>query len=735
MFYKLGKWTVRFRWAIIAFWVVAIAVLTPFALRVSSQFKSGFGDVSTESDVAYALMQQEMGISGSSLTLVFSSDSFVYTDRQYLLEMQTVLDAVSSVPAVKEVVTAASSVNPNMVSTDGHTTYATVLLATGYEGAMDVYPQVRQKAADTEHLKVWTTGIAPIFADIRDLSESDLRRSETITFPLVLVALLVVFGGLVAAGLPVLLGGVSVAIALGLLYFVAQTTDVSIFALNLVSLLGLGVAIDYSLLVVNRFREEIAARPLEEAVAHTMATAGRALLFSGVTSVIGLSGLLLFQLMMLRSLGLGGILVIGISLLVALTLLPAALAVLGKRVGSLSVLPRRAAAKRRWQYLAGWVMRHPVLVAVPLILLLVILGTPMLSVKIGSPWSAHLPPDAPSAEGWDVVSREIGPGELSPVLVLARTPGDILSPETVGRLYDFVQGLEQDPRVQRVESIVSIDPGITRQQYPVVLSNPALLPPPVREAVDAASSLHSTLIRVYPRYSPFGDESRALVTEIRSSDLGGDISLYVGGDSAGQMDYTNVMYSDFPYVIIYIIVAIYVALLLLFRSVIIPLKAVIMNAMSIFASYGALVFIFQQGHFQGLLNFQATGYLDTTVPIILFCIVFGLSMDYEIFLLSRIKEVYDAGGDNTQSVGEGLEHTGAIITSAALILVLVAVAFATGQVVFIKALGIGVAVAVLLDASIVRALLVPALMRIMGDWNWWAPRWLQRLLPDWRTPG
>lgn len=735
MFYKLGKWTVRFRWAIIVFWVVAIAVLTPFALRVSAHLKSGFGDVSTESDVAYALMRQDLGIGGSTLTLVFSSDSLVYSDPQYAAEMQAVLDAVGGVPMVIGVATAASSGNANMVSPDGRTTYASVLLATGYEGAMDIYPQVREKAADTEHLKVWTTGIAPIFADIRDLSESDLRRSEAITFPLVLVALLLVFGGLVAAGLPVLLGGVSVAIALGLLYFVAQSTDVSIFALNLVSLLGLGVAIDYSLLVVNRFREEIAVRPLEEAVARTVATAGRALLFSGLTSVIGFSGLLLFQLMMLRSLGVGGILVIGISLLVALTLLPAAMAVLGKRVDSLSFLPRRASAKRRWQYLASWVMRHPVLVAVPLVLLLVFLGTPMLSVKIGSPWSAHLPPDAHSARGWDVVAREIGPGELSPVLVLARTPGDILSPDAVGRLYDLVQGLEQDPRVQRVESIVSMDPGLTRQQYQAMLSNLALLPPDVQKAVDQAVSQHSTLIRVYPRYSPFGDESRALVRDIRVSSLGGGISLYVGGDTAGQMDYTKVMYSDFPYVILYIIGAIYLALLLLFRSVVIPLKAVIMNAMSIFASYGALVFIFQQGHFQGLLNFQATGYLDTTVPIILFCIVFGLSMDYEIFLLSRIKEVYDASGDNTQSVGEGLEHTGAIITSAALILVLVAGAFATGQVVFIKALGIGVAVAVLLDASVVRALLVPALMRIMGDWNWWSPRWLRRWLPDWRMPG
>jgi RND superfamily putative drug exporter len=508
----------------------------------------------------------------------------------------------------------------------------------------------------------------------------------------------------------------------------------SVFTLNLASLLGLGIAIDYALVMVSRFREEIASLPIEEAVARTMATAGRAILFSAATSALGLSGLMLFELMMLRSLGLGGIVVILVSMLVALTLLPAVMAVAGKRINSLSIIPMRKSQTRPWHRLAGWVMRYPLVVSVPLIIFLVFLGTPTLGIKIGAPWTSHLPPTAHTREGWDVAAQELGKGELSPMLVVVRSPDKLLTSQNIGALYDLAHEIEADGRVQRVESVVTFDPRMTKAQYQLALSNPTLLPLDIQARLKKAASEHSTVLQVFSKYDPASDESRALMRNIRTIEHAGDFGIYVGGSTAGLADYIDVMYGDFPWVVLYVLGTIYIALLLLFRSLVIPLKAVIMNAMSIFASYGALVFIFQQGHFQELLGFQATGYLEPTIPIILFCIVFGLSMDYELFLLTRVKEIYDSSHDNTHSVGEGLERTGSIITSAALILVLVAASFASGQVVLIKALGIGVAIAVFLDATVVRALLVPALMRIMGDWNWWAPRWLLRLLPQWHVP-
>jgi RND superfamily putative drug exporter len=734
MLYRIGQLTVRFRWPIIILWVALIAALVPFAIRSSSELKAGFGTAGTESGRAVELIREDLGVKGSTINLVFFSDTLTLQDPRYIREMEEVLASVRGLPDVRQVSSPVDAGNADMVSGDGHTAYATIFLDVELDAAMDIYPEIKERAQHTENLRVWATGGIPIVAEIRDYSESDLQRAEMVTFPLVLVALVVVFGGLVAAGIPVALGGASVGITLGLLYFIAQATEMSIFSLNLISLLGLGVAIDYSLLMVNRFREECARHTSHEAVARTMATAGRSIIFSGVTSALGLSGLLLFRIMMLSSLGLGGIMVILVSLLVATTFLPALLAVVGKKVDALSIVPVVRRETGGWRRLASWVMRHPVMVMVPVMVFLLLLGTPSLGIKIGAPWSAILPPGSEAKEGWDVASRELGPGELAPLLVVAHTEGEILAPESIGALYDFAEQVTGDARVRNVESIVSIDPGFSRQEYQAILSNIDRFPPPVREEVLAATGEHTTLMKVYSKYGPMDDETKALLNDIRSTELGDDVTIYVAGETAELEDSIGIMYGNFPRVVLYVLGTIYLALLVLFRSAVLALKAVLMNAMSIFASYGALVFIFQQGHFQGLLGFEASGYLEPTIPIILFCILFGLSMDYEVFLLSRVKEAYDRTGDNTGSVAEGLQRTGGIITSAALILILVAASFSTGQIVLIKALGIGIAIAIFLDVTLVRALLVPALMRILGEWNWWAPGFIKRWIPRWQVP-
>lgn len=733
MLYRIGQLTARFRWPIIILWVALIAALVPFAMRSSSELKAGFGTAGTESDRAVELMREDLGVKGSTVNLVFFSDTLTLQDPQYIQEMEEVLASVRDLPDVSGVSSPADAGNADMVSDDGHTAYATIFLNVELDAAMDIYPEVRERAQQSENLRVWATGGIPIVAEIRDYSESDLQRAEVVTFPLVLVALVVVFGGLVAAGIPVALGGASVGVTLGLLYFVAQATEMSIFSLNLISLLGLGVAIDYSLLMVNRFREECARHTSHEAVARAMATAGRSIIFSGVTSALGLSGLLLFRIMMLGSLGLGGIMVILVSLLVATTFLPALLAVVGKKVDALSIVPVVRRETGGWRRLASWVMRHPVMVMAPVMVFLLLLGTPSLGIKVGAPWAAILPPGSEAKEGWDVASRELGPGELAPLLVVMHTEGEILAPESVGALYDFAEQVTGDARVRNVQSIVSIDPGLSRQEYQAILSNIERFPPPVREEVLAATGEHTTVMKVYSRYGPMDDETKALLNDIRSTELGDDLTIYVAGETAELEDSIGIMYGNFPRVVLYVLGTIYLALLVLFRSAVLPLKAVLMNAMSIFASYGALVFIFQQGHFQGLLGFEASGYLEPTIPIILFCILFGLSMDYEVFLLSRVKETYDRTTDNTGSVAEGLQRTGGIITSAALILILVAASFSTGQIVLIKALGIGIAIAIFLDVTLVRALLVPALMRILGEWNWWAPGFIKRWIPRWQV--
>lgn len=729
MLASLGSHVVRLRWWIIGFWGVAFLASVPFASQATSSLKPGFGEVETESRIALRLMTQRLELPESSVTLVFSSDSLNASDPQYVEAVERATATLSQIPEVDRLITFYGTQNARMIAPDGRTTYAFVLLNADIDSATDLVPEIREALPSEGELDVWVTGGVAIFSDLNSASERDLRRAEIITLPLLLVALLIVFGGVVAAGVPLAMGILSVVITLSLIHLLAQFTDMSIFVLNIASFLGLGMAVDYSLLMVSRFREELVHHEVAEAVQVTLATAGKAIVFSAVTSVIGLSGLLFFQFMMLRSLGIGGITVILFSLLIALTLIPALLAVLGTRINRLSIKFLRIGEGQFWLRFSRWVMRHPVAVAVPVTVGLLLLGAPFLDVKLGSPWASVLPEDAESRVGWDLVAQQFGPGELAQVIAVTTSDTSVLSPENIAAAHEFVQRMEADPRVRRVDSILPTDLDVTLEQFQLLYSLPspeAIGGPRVALALDQLVSDDRSLnmIRIVPDRGPVSDETHELARDIRAAPPMGDLETYVTGITPDLQDTVDRMYSDFPKVIIYVAIVTYLALFFLFRSVVLPLKAVVLNILSILASFGALVFVFQQGHFQSLLGFTSEGITEASVPILLFSIVFGLSMDYEVFLLSRVKEEYEAHGDNTQAVAVGMEKSGRIITSAALILILVSDGFATGDILIVKTLGFGVALAILIDSTIVRALLVPALMRMFSAANWWAPGFL-----------
>jgi RND superfamily putative drug exporter len=603
-----------------------------------------------------------------------------------------------------------------------------VSLDVDIDSAVELVSEIRSGLRRSE-LDVWVTGGIAIFADLNEASESDLRRAEIITLPILLIVLLIVFRGVLAAALPLAMGGLSIIVTLALVYGLAQFTDMSIFVLNIASFLGLGMAVDYALLMVSRYREELEQRGVADAVRVTMATAGKAIVFSAGTSMIGLSGLLMFKFMMLRSLGVGGITVIFFSLLIALTLIPALLAVLGTKVNALSVWPHGVATGRFWHRLSRWVMRHPVAVAVPVTVGLLVLGAPFLNVKLGSPWASILPDESEAKVGWDLVAEEFGAGELAQIVAVTTSPTSTLSPENVGAAFDFVERLAADARVARVDSIVSTQQDVSREQLQMLYASPSLETlggPLVAKALDGfvSDDRSANMIRVVPKGAPVSDDARTLVDDIRDAPPGGDLTTYLTGSTPDLQDTVDRMYSDFPKIVVYVAVVTYVALFLLFRSVLLPLKAVVLNVMSILASFGALVFVFQQGHFQSILGFTSEGFTEASVPILLFSIVFGLSMDYEVFLLSRVKEEYEANGNNADAVAIGMERSGRIITSAALVLILVSAGFASGDILIVKALGFGTALAIFIDSTIVRALLVPALMRLFSAANWWAPGFL-----------
>ncbi|MBI2303464.1 MAG: MMPL family transporter [Chloroflexi bacterium] len=729
MFYRLGSFVVRARWWVLLLWAVIFGASLIFVPQVSGVLKAGgYTNPDSESARAFDVLNRELGTSPSSLQVVFSSPSLPATDPRFLQQMDTALAGLKGMREVSGIETYASSGDPSLISPDGTTTYALVNLNVDADTAMNLVPKLREAIKPVE-LETHVAGPFATAYDIQKVSENDLQRAEIYTFPLALVALLLIFGALVAAGAPVAMGGVAVFTTLALIYFLAQVTTMSIFVLNMASMLGLGVGIDYSLFIVSRFREELNRRGVAEAVAVATATAGRAVFFSGATVFFGLMGLLTFNSTMLRSLGIGGGLVVLVSVMAALTFLPALLSLLGRRVNSLSLIRIPAQGGTLWHRLALGVMKHPVLVLVPLFLFLSALGIPFLSVQLGSVDASALPPWVDSRRGFNLLEEKFGAGEQSPILVVVQSDKGVLRPENVAALYELAQGIAKEKDVARVTSLVTLDPRLTKEQYMALYSQPSQWSPEITKAVKSLGGDKATMLRVVIHTKPMSGESQALVQRIRQMTPGGDLKVSVTGTSAIIKDVVDGLYQDFPRAILMVVGIIYVALFLLFRSVVLPLKAVFMNALSIMASYGALVYIFQEGHFAGVLNFTPQGLVEATLPILMFCTVFGLSMDYEVFLLSRIKEAYDESGDNTASVALGLQRSGRIITGAALVMVLVLGSFALADIVLIKSMGVALALAVFIDATLVRALVVPATMRLLGDLNWWAPAFIKGVLP------
>jgi RND superfamily putative drug exporter len=738
MFYKFGKFLYCRRWAVLIVWLVAVAISLPFVFRVVEPLKvGGFADPTLESSKASLILQENLGYSTSTFVVMFQSDTMNATDPRYIAEVQATLAGLKNYPLPHRVVPPGQ--NPRQISSDGRTAYALVFVEADGETAAKSLPQFKEALPKPPTLKKFVGGGPAFYADVEKVSQSDLYRAELVAFPIAVVAMLLVFGSAVAAGLPVIVGGVAVVVILAALFGLANLMELSIFTLNLATLLGLGLGLDYALFMTSRFREERRrGRTIEEAVAITSATAGKAVLFSGLTVLIGLCALLIFRINLLFSVGVGGVLVVFVSVAAAITLLPAILGIVGSKIEAWTLPFARKEQKADeshglWAWLARKVMRRPLAFFFPTLIFLLLLGYPFLHVKFNSPDASILPTSVESRQVFDIFKQEFNESELSPILIAVQSPkgSNILAPDHIYYLYDFANAIAKDERVQRVDSIVTVEPRLTKLQYQAIYSRPDVIQDPfLGNFLATYAKGNTTLISVVSKYPSNSSETQALVNKIRNSTVGNNLTLAVTGGTAGIMDVVNSLYSAFPIAILIIVASTYFVLLILFRSVLLPLKAILMNALSLAASYGMLVFVFQDGNFSSILNFQALNFIEPTLPIIMFCTLFGLSMDYEVFLLTRIKEHYDHTGDNTAAVAVGMQKSGKIITSAALIVVLVSLSFVTADIVLVKALGLGIAVAVGIDATIVRGLLVPATMRLLGNWNWYAPKWLLKILPE-----
>ncbi len=740
VFARLGRFAVRRRWAIVIVWAAILVFAIPLAPRVVGVLRAGgFILDDLESARAKALLQTELQVPPSAVVIVHHSATETAGSPAFEAAAAAAIARVPEAPYVVRILP--HTLSPRQVSTDGHTAYDIVFLAIAPDDSPAALPGIRERLGQPPGLEVQLAGGPAFYGDVQAVSESDLRRSEIVSLPLAALALLLVFGSVVAAAVPLVVGGAAVIVALAAIFVVGSVTPMSIFVLNLATLLGLGLGVDYSLLMTSRFREEMAARTADppgervaRAVEATVQTAGRAVFFSGLTVLLGLAGLVLFEFMILRSVGIAGAIVVLLACVSALTLLPALLAIIGGRIDRLAirrVVPRDD-PNGPWARLARWVMRRPVAVLVPTLAVLVILGSPFLHVRFNAPDSTILPASVPSRAAFDRLAGAFGEGEFAPIALAIRTKGAATSPANIAALYDYSRRLAADPRIRRVDSLVDVDRRLRPEQYQLLYADPnGPRDRFVATALAATTNGTLTAFTVTTPYGPNRDEGRSLVTDLRSS-TGAlapppGMTVLVGGGAADVADVVGRVAADFPRTALFIVITTYLVLFLLLRSVILPIKALVMNTLSIVASFGALVWIFQDGNLSALLGFQPLGFVETTQPVILFCVLFGLSMDYEVFLLSRMKEQWDRTGDNQEAVARGLERSGRIVTSAALIVVVVAGSFAFADIVLIKALGIGMALAVALDATVVRALLVPATMRLLGHWNWWLPSALRRV--------
>ena len=756
MFAAIGRFAYRRRRVVLAIWAAAFAAGLAASISLPGVLKGGgFTRPESPSQQAQRVMQERLGVGPTHLTIVFHSDGLDARSSEFRQAQDEALArlTIEELPGLIEVQTAASTGSSELISSDGRAALAVLAFNARLEPVQDQIPRIRELVRSPV-LRTYVTGEPAVYRDIEEVSASDLRTAESYTLPVAVLVLLLIFGTLVAAGLPVIGGGAAVTVTLGTFWVVGQFLDLSIFAMNAATLLGLAVGIDYALFMVGRFREELAAgRPVADAVEETVRHAGRSIFFSGLAVLVGLLGLMVIPYMSMRSIGFGGSLVVLFSVLSALTLLPALLGVLGGRVNAWRVFWRPTREGRFWRRWSGAVMRHPWPVLIGTVALVLVLAWPALRLTVDVPGATSLPTSTESRQGYDILTRDFDPSALSPVEVVLTWAGDPdpLSPANLARLHAFGNELAGMDGVAGVTSIATL-PGVDSPQalaaYWAAIesgklpgaSDPSdvslwqgMLGAQQRKAatrlLEGTTGDGVALFRVAPEALPASAEARALSVRIRDMAAPAGTRIWVAGVPAGTHDYIHTLYSYFPWIVVFVIGVTGVVLLFLLRSALLPLKAVVVNTLSIAAAFGILVWVFQDGRFERLLRFDSTGAIEADLPILLFCSVFGISMDYEVFLLSRMREAWLETHDNQASVAFGLEKTGRIVTSAALIIVVVAGSFTLTSIVITKALGVGLAVAVALDASVIRILMVPAAMRLLGRWNWWLPAWLERRLP------
>jgi RND superfamily putative drug exporter len=690
MMQRLASFVVRRRRAVIVFWVGLLVVTAAIGSSAFSVLSTDFGAGTTTESGRVAQQLDDLAETGGQLAIVV--DGVDVDDADVQATVTEGLAPIVELDGVISVLDPWSTGSDELVATDGRAALVVVTLSGDLDDEEQeaVAGEVEDLAHEIDAPEVVVGGDVLVSQTFAEASEADLLRGEAIALPIAFIVMVLLLGGLVAAGMPLLVAFGGVLTTLAVLVGATLLGDVSIFSVNVVNMLGIGLGIDYGLLMVNRFREERGlGRDVPDAVVRTVSSAGTTVVFSALTVAVAMSGLFVFGVPLLTSFGIAGLSVVLLSMAAAVTLLPATLAAVGGRIKPLAPTPD---GEGRFYRIARWVQARPVKVGGAVALVLVLLAVPFLNARFENGDARTLPRSSEVRAAALLLSERFPARGSDPVIVVAAADAT-------------------DPAV--TEWIASIEAGDDV----------------VGTSVRPGTPSGITVVDVVATGTSQGDAATALVRELRAAETSFDAQ--VGGPAAELLDVKGKLGDRLPYAIALVSLATLVLLFLMTGSIVVPIKAVLMNILSLGASFGAMVWIFQDGNLSGPLAFDSVGALDLWMPVLILIFAFGLSMDYEVFLLSRIKEVHDETGDNDLAVAVGLQRSGRIITSAAALIVVVFAGFAAGEVLAIKQLGVGLAIAVIVDATLVRTLLVPATMKLLGERNWWAPAPLRRFHDRW----
>lgn len=733
-FYQLGKFIYRFRWPIIGIWLVLVLACIPFLPNLIAPFKTtGFIDENSPSAYAEQHLNKELGYNSKNKFLViYHSSTLVATDSIYLKKIKKSLTDLEDFPIKHEIILPDSK---HQISKDKHTAYVVIIIQTNKPISDKLLTQFKASIKTPSKMTVQIGG-EPIFIEsVNKQTQIDLYKADLIATPFAIITLLFVFGSLISALLPIVLGGGCALIILTTLFFLGHLFTLSIFTLNIALLLGLCLSLDYSLFIISRFRDELEnGLDTIEAIAVTQSRAGKAIFFSGLAVFASLSALFLFPINILFSVAVGGMVAVFVAMLIAITLLPAILSVLNSKINLMRVCLFKKNKENPfniWHWLAEKVVKRPLLYFFSVLIFLLLLGYPFLSAKFGISDHRIFPKQSENRHFYNTYTKQFDIKELSPILILVKSSSSsILSEKNISKLYDLAQKLKKNSLIKEVKSIVTIDSKLTKKQYYALYHAPKnLTQPSIKKLLTTTTHKRETVMTIICKYPSNSAQMKQLITSLHKMKVSKGLSIQLTGTPVSDKEVLNSIYHFLPYAILWIMVFSYLILLLLLRSVFLPFKAILMNLLSLCACYGALVLVFQDGYLSHVLNFEAQGLLDISLLVIIFCALFGFSMDYEVFLLSRIKESYELSHNNTSSIIFGIEKSSRIITSAAIIVIVLCCSFLVADVLMVKAFGLGIAVAIFVDAFLIRTILVPSTMALLKKWNWYLPKWLNKILP------